>query len=39
MRHGDDDDDDGDDDDDDIDDLEHKTVNTGQMIYFSQANL
>ena len=30
MRHGDDDDD---------DDLEHKVVNTGQMIYCSQANL
>ena len=27
------------DDDDDDDDLEHKIVNTGQMIYCSQANL
>ena len=34
MRHHDDDDDDNDD-----DDLEHKIVNTGQMIYCSQANL
>ena len=34
MRHH---DDDADDDDD--DDLEHKIVNTGQMIYCSQANL
>ena len=42
MRHDDDDDDDNDDDDDDNDnddDLEHKIVNTGQMIYCSQANL
>ena len=34
MRHDDDDDDDDDDGDD-----EHKIVNTGQMIYCSQANL
>ena len=33
MRH------DADDDDDDDDDDEHKIVNTGQMIYCSQASL
>ena len=41
MRHDDDDGDDNDDDDDDDDnddDLEHKIVNTGQMIYCSKAN-